>query len=87
MTLLLSVGALDSSGIWWVVALASGLCSLLVLFYACSRLGYFVPIRRPARAVDAIVFNLDDARANTHEAAVLRRWKASPVSRESVTLR
>jgi hypothetical protein len=41
ITLFVSVGSLQSVGVWLVVDLAVGLSSLAVLFFTCSRLGYF----------------------------------------------
>jgi len=41
VTLLVSVGSLQSAGIWLVVDLLVGLSSLAVLFFTCARLGYF----------------------------------------------
>lgn len=41
VTLLISVGSLESAGAWWVLPLAIGACSLAVLFLTCGRLGCF----------------------------------------------
>ena len=85
MTLLLSVGALDSSGVWWVVALVAALCSVLALFYMCSRQGLFVPIRQ--RRLVASVFSLQDARANARSTAMHRGFDVAAAPRESITAR
>ena len=43
IALLISLGSLESVGNWWLLAIALGLISIAVLFFTCSRLGYFYP--------------------------------------------
>ncbi len=49
ITLFVSVGSLQSVGIWFVVDLLIGLSSLGVLFFTCARLGYFYVVPRNGR--------------------------------------
>jgi hypothetical protein len=49
LTLFVSVGSLQSVGVWLVVVLLLGFSSLAVLFFTCARLGYFYTARRDHR--------------------------------------
>ena len=63
ITALLSLAGLESHGAWAWLVLAVGLAAVVVLFAACSRLGYFET--RGVDTGDARVFSLEERRRAT----------------------